>query len=102
MTTKTEAINLEEEALSAFCRKHHIARLSLFGSILTKDFRADSDVDALVVFEPDARIGFMALARAQHELSELLQRPVDLVPESGLKPLIRVDVLNSAEVIYAA
>ena len=101
MITRIEAIDLSENELSAFCRKHRIARLALFGSVLRDDFRADSDVDVLVVFEPGVRIGFMALARMQRELSELLQRPVDLVPESGLKPLIRDDVLNSAEIVYA-
>lgn len=101
-TNKTEKIELSEELLSAFCRKHRIARLALFGSVLRDDYRADSDVDVLVTFEPKARIGFMALARAQRELSALLQRPVDLVPESGLKPLIRDDVMNSAEIVYAS
>jgi len=37
----------------------------------------------------------------QRELSELLQRPVDLVPKEGLKPKIREAVLSSAEVVYA-
>ena len=55
-----------------------------------------------MTFEPDAAIGFLALARIQRELAELLKRPVDLVPESGLKPLIRDEVLSSAEVLYAA
>jgi len=62
----------------------------------------NSDIDMLVEFEPDARVGFMTLARMRRELSELLGRTVDLVPESGLKPLIRDDVLDSAKVLYAA
>ena len=102
MINTTRAIDLPQESLAALCRNHHIAKLSLFGSVLREDFHADSDVDALVTFEPEARIGFMALARAQRELSELLQRQVDLVPESGLKPLIRDEVLDSAEAVYAA
>lgn len=69
--------------------------------MLRSDFRPDSDVDVLVAFEPEARIDFVALARVQRELAELLNRPVDLVPESGLKPLIRDEVLRSAEVLYA-
>lgn len=73
----------------------------MFGSVLREDFGVDSDVDVLVDFEPSARVGLMALARTQRELSELLQRPVDLVTRDGLKPLIRQAVLDSAEVIYA-
>jgi predicted nucleotidyltransferase len=89
------------ELLSSYCRQNDIRKLALFGSVLRDDFRVDSDVDILVEFEPDARVGFLALARMQRELSELLDRTVDLVPESGLKPLIRNDVLDSAEVVYA-
>jgi predicted nucleotidyltransferase len=47
-------------------------------------------------------VGFLALSRMQRELSELLHRPVDLVPRNGLKPRIRQAVLSSAEVVYAA
>ncbi|MBW2011809.1 MAG: nucleotidyltransferase domain-containing protein, partial [Deltaproteobacteria bacterium] len=64
--------------------------------------RPDSDVDILVEFEPDAQVGFIILGRMQRELSELLHRPVDLVPKNGLKPEIRETVLSSAEVIHAA
>ena len=56
----------------------------------------------LVDFDPTAQIGFVALARLQRELAELLGRPVDLVPSSGLKPVIRDQILASAEEIYAA
>ena len=75
--------------------------LELFGSVLRADFRPDSDVDVLVEFEPGARIGFVALGRMQRELTALFERPVDLVPKDGLKPVIRQDVLASTEVIYA-
>ena len=41
------------------------------------------------------------MSRMQRELTELLQRPVDLVPRDGLKPLIRDDILANTEVVYA-
>ncbi|MEW5956656.1 MAG: nucleotidyltransferase family protein [Chloroflexota bacterium] len=88
--------------IADFCRQHKIRQLALFGSVLREDFRADSDVDVLVEFEPEARIGLLAFARTQRELSELFQRPVDLVTRDGLKPLIKQAVLDQAEVIYAA
>jgi len=69
---------------------------------LRDDFSPGSDIDVLVEFEPGAQVGFLALGRMQRELSELLQRPVDLVPRNGLKPRIREAVLSSAEVVYAA
>jgi len=99
--TKTVAINLPQEELIEFCRRYQVRRLALFGSVVSDKFRPDSDVDVLVTFAPDARVGFLRLSRMQRELAQLLGYPVDLVPESGLKPLIRDDVLANSRVIYA-
>jgi len=95
-------VAVDKTQIAAFCRKHRIRRLALFGSVLRDDFGPESDVDALVEFEPDAHVGFLALARAARELSALLGRRVDLVPQAGLKPLIRDEVLTEAEELYAA
>ncbi len=89
-------------SIADFCRRHRIRQLALFGSVLRNDFRPDSDVDVLVEFEPGAQIGLFALLEMQEELSAVLQRPVDLVPKTGLKPVIRESVLASAQVVYAA
>jgi len=99
---KLNGVEIPDERLAAFCRKNQIRELSLFGSALRKDFRPDSDIDLLVVFEPDARIGLLAFARIQRELSELVGRRVDLVPKDGLKLHIRQSVIDSAKVVYAA
>jgi hypothetical protein len=102
MAQKTAHLQIPQDRLADFCRRHHIRWLALFGSVLRDDFGPDSDVDILVDFEPEARIGLLAFARIQRELSELLQRPVDLVTRDGLKWVIRQAVLDSAEVIYDA
>ncbi len=96
------SIDVSHDELTAYCQRHHVLKLALFGSVLRNDFREDSDIDVLVEFEPHARVGFLTLAAMQRELAEMLRRPVDLVPETGLKPLIREDILDSAEVLYAA
>ncbi|NLS79190.1 MAG: nucleotidyltransferase [Chloroflexi bacterium] len=95
-------VEIPHTELARFCRRNRISRLSFFGSILTEAFRPDSDIDVLVVFEHGAQVGFLDLGRMKRELETLLRRPVDLVIQSGLKPLIRDQVLASAEVIYAA
>jgi predicted nucleotidyltransferase len=58
-------------------------------------------VDVLVEFQPDARVGLLAMGRMQRELAALFCRSVDLVPKDGLKPAIRDVVLASTEVVYA-
>ena len=53
MTTDTpvRGLALPQQELAAFCRRNHIRKLALFGSILREDFRPDSDVDVLVEFK---------------------------------------------------
>jgi len=93
-------VEIDKERIARFCRKHRIRRLALFGSVLREGFRPESDVDVLVRFDPAAPVGFLALARAARELSAVLGRRVDLVPQDGLKPLIRDEVLAEAEVLF--
>ena len=94
-------IAVPDEQVAEFCRRNRIRWLALFGSVLRDDFKPDSDVDVLVEFEPEARVGLIALGEMQHELSNLFTRPVDLVLKNGLKRRIRDSVLASAEVMYA-
>lgn len=96
-------IHIDRDALADFCRRHHVRKLSLFGSVLRDDFRADSDVDVLVEFERAHVPGFIALHHMEEELSSLLGgRAVDLVTERFLNRRIRARVLAGAEIQYAA
>ncbi len=97
-----EVLQKSKKRISEICRRYKIRELSLFGSQVRGDFTAKSDFDFLVEFEPEARIGFIALGKIQGELEEIVQTQVDLVPKEGLKPLIKNTVLSEAEVIYAA
>ncbi len=95
-------IDIPEVALADFCRRHHILKLSLFGSVLRDDFGADSDVDVLVEFERGHVPGFIRLHEMERELSGLLGgRKVDLVTSKFLSPRIRDRVLANAEAQYA-
>ena len=50
--TKKLPIEIPKEEIEQFCQRHHIRKLSLFGSVLRDDFIPGSDVDFLVEFEP--------------------------------------------------
>ena len=94
-------ITIQKEKVAEFCRRHHIRKLALFGSVLREDFAPDSDIDVLVEFEP-GHVPGLALIRMQDELSELLAgRRVDLVTPKFLHPRIRDQVLAEMEVQYA-
>ena len=98
----TARVPINTEAVSAFCLRHHIRRLSLFGSVLRADFRPDSDVDVLVEFEPGHVPGLRFIS-IERELSQLLGgRRVDLVTPKILNPRIRAQVLGSAQSLYVA
>lgn len=95
-------IALPKDRLDEFCRRNHIAKLSLFGSVLREDFKPDSDVDVLVEFEEGHTPGFLGLARMEEELSEMLGgRKVDLRTPQDLSRYFREEVLDSAAVQYA-
>ena len=98
---RNPVILISDEELERFCQANQIRHLAVFGSQVTGHSRPDSDVDLLVEFDPDAKIGFLALARIQRELTDLFQKPVDLVPRNGLKAILREQVLAEAVEIYA-
>lgn len=96
------SISVDKEQIAAFCRKHHIRRLALFGSVLRQDFPPDSDVDVLVEFEPESVPGLFGIARMERELSALLgERKVDLRTPEDLSRYFRQSVLAEAELQYA-
>ncbi len=92
--------------IAAFCRKWNILEFSLFGSVLREDFSPTSDIDVLVLFHPDTHYSFFDLVHMQDELKEIFGREVDLVSKRGIEasrnPIRRKEILESAEVVYAA
>ncbi len=81
---------LDKEALERFCRRHHIVRLSLFGSAVRGELRAQSDLDFLVEYAAGHRPGLVAG-----------WRQVDLVNPKYLNPRLRDRILAEAQMQYA-
>jgi predicted nucleotidyltransferase len=99
-------ITLPKEKIIEFCRRWKIIEFALFGSVLRDDFGPTSDVDVLVTFASDARWSLLDHVEMQDELTALYGRKVDLVSRRGIErsrnPIRRRDILDSAEIIYAA
>lgn len=96
-------IEISESQLAELCRKWKVTELSLFGSILRDDFGPDSDIDVLVVFQPDAPWNMWNLMDMKAELEALFDRPVDLVEKEALRnPWRKRRILSTYEVVYAA
>jgi uncharacterized protein len=89
--------------LAGFCHRWRVRELSIFGSALRDDYRADSDVDVLVSFGSGADWSLMDLVAMRDELTALIGRDVDLVEQEALKnPYRRAAILKSKRVLYAA
>ena len=92
-------IPIDQATIEGFCRRNHIRRLSLFGSVLREDFTPGSDVDVLVEFQP-GRVPGLAFFAMERELSEILGYPVDLNTAGFLSPHFRDRALAEAETQY--
>lgn len=103
MTDKTLPqvhIILSQPQIEAFCQRHHVRKLSLFGSVLRDDFTDESDVDVLVEFEPEARATLFDLVDMGHEFEEMVGRKVDLLTPGFLSRYFRQHVVENALVLY--
>jgi len=92
-------ITINRDKITDFCRRHHIRKLALFGSVLRDDFNPESDIDVLVEFEPGHMPGLDFISM-EEELSKIMGRKVDLNTPNFISPYIRGQVLAEAEVQY--
>ena len=92
-------ISVSKNQIESFCQRHHIRKLSLFGSVLRNDFKPDSDIDVLVEFEQGRVPGF-GIVTMEDELTKIMGRKVDLRTPSDLSKYFREQVVRDARVQY--
>ena len=93
-------VTINKRKITMFCKKHHIAFLALFGSILTPHFSSSSDVDVLVKFEKKHIPSLFSIVDIESELTSIIGRTVDLRTPNDLSPLFRDEVLSKAKILY--
>jgi uncharacterized protein len=98
---RLHTVDIPDDQIAEFCRRHGVKRLSVFGSILREDFGPESDVDVLVEFEPGGGPGLLGFAGMEIELTGILGREVHLHTPPMLGPFYPA-VAESARVQYAA
>ncbi len=99
---KSPRVEIGGAEIRDYCRRHHIRKLSLFGSVLREDFDRDSEIDFLVEFEPGHTPGLLGIAEMEQELSRLIgSRKVDLRTPEDLSRYFRDEVIAEAKVQYA-
>lgn len=95
------AIDLPLEKIRAYCKTQPIRRLSVFGSAARNELTAESDIDLLVEYEPEARVSLFDIGGHLMDFQDIVGRKVDLVTPKGLCPYIRDEVLDDARLVYA-
>ena len=90
---------ISSDLVNAFCQRHHIRRLALFGSYVRDDFGPESDIDVLVEFEEGHTPG-LDFFLMENELSQLLDRKVDLQTQNFLSADILKNVLLETVEVY--
>jgi len=90
------------DTIRALCKKYKVAKLWIFGSILTPRFNDDSDIDFSVTFHYDQiQDLFVTFFDFIEELQLLLGRKVDMVDETAVKNLyFRRELDNTKHLIY--
>lgn len=99
-----QRLHVSRRTLAALGCKHHLKRLSLFGSVMREDFGPDSDVDVLVEFRPDKPLSLFEVVDLRDELSKLFKgRKVDVVTPAALgNPYRRKAIESDLEQVYAS
>ena len=95
-------LDIPQEQIADFCRRHGVKRLLLYGSVLRDDFGPDSDVDVLVEFHPGRTAGLFGFGQMIIELREIIGREVDLRTPHDLSRYFRAEVLRTARLLHAA
>ena len=87
------------ESIIAALRRHEpelraagIEQLSLFGSVARGDANTESDIDLAAGLDPAAELSLLDLTALERRLSEILGRPVDLLPEPTEKHRLQVRI----------
>ena len=88
-------------SIGAFCAKHRVRALRIFGSFVRNQLTPESDVDVLLEFQPGVDPDLFELGGMQQELSDIFDREVDLkTPEMfsahNLRRIIAGSVLAHA------
>ncbi len=99
MDIKAYKVNIDD-----LCRKHKVKALYAFGSVVTGKFNPESDVDFIVDIKSTDPLEYAEnYFDLKFELESLLQRPIDLLEQKGLKNRFLIQSINKHKVkIYEA
>lgn len=78
-------------------KDHDVKKAALFGSLVKKEAKKESDIDILIEFKGNKSL--LDLASLKIELENKLKRKVDVVTYNSLHPLLKDRILEEQKVI---
>ena len=93
-----KTLPIDVRKLAEICRQNDVTRLRIFGSMARGEATETSDVDLLIEFSE--RKSLLALVALERQMSEALERDVDLLTEPAISPYLRDRIEHDARVIY--
>ncbi len=99
-------IEMNMDKIVALCKKYKVAKLWVFGSILTPRFNDESDVDFIVDFD-EKQIELLDYADNFfdfiHEIEDVVGRKVDMVVNKSIKNrFFRAEVDETRKLLWSA
>ncbi len=85
-------INHIKRAILPVLRKYGIKSASIVGSVARNESTEDSDLD--IVVEISDKISLLTFSKIKIELEETINRKVDLMERSAIKPMLKKQILK--------
>jgi uncharacterized protein len=99
-------IQNQKKKIEEFCKAWNVKELQIFGSVPTKDFRPDSDIDIIVDFSPGSSHTLIHLAQMEEELEHIFNRRIDLISRQAIEQsrnhIRKKTILSTMERVYGA
>ncbi|MBI5306392.1 nucleotidyltransferase family protein [Candidatus Wolfebacteria bacterium] len=97
---KEQIKKILSEAIKKSKFKDSVEKASLFGSYAREEENKESDIDVLIEFKPNVKIGLFEFVRFQRFLGESAGRKVDLLTPESISKFFRDKIIKEAEIIY--
>ena len=94
----TLTFNSIKKSIVPILESNDINYAGLFGSYAGNEPTDDSDIDLLVSFSKP--VSLLTVCRVERNLSEVLQKKVDLVTKGALSPYIKPYIMKDLQIIY--
>lgn len=89
-----------DKKITPILKSNGVEFAGVFGSFARGEEKENSDIDLVVRFSPQKRIGLFGFVGIQQDLSDILNRKVDLFTEDGIDKYIREEVAKDLKVLY--